>query len=115
VQGARIAHSYVTRIRVAIWARDAAAAAHYTALALAQPSGHKNLAGTARHEPLLADARKAGIDLAIAASKFEASVFGGRTKAVTRGVATPVHERLTACADAASRADCVYCGTIGCK
>jgi hypothetical protein len=115
VQGARIAHSYVSRIRVAIWARDAAAAAHYMALALAEPSGNKILAATARHEPLLADARKAGIDFAISRSEFEASVFGSRTKAVTRGVATAVargvatavHERLTACADAASRAACV--------
>jgi hypothetical protein len=115
VQGARIAQSYVCRIRVAIWARDAAAAAHYMALALAEPSGNKILAATARHEPLLADARKAGIHFAIARSEFEASVFGSRTKAaapgvstaVARGVATAVHEPLTACADAASRATCV--------
>jgi hypothetical protein len=107
VQGARIVHSYVIRIRVAIWARDAAAAAHYTALALAEPSGDKILAATARHEPLLADARDAGIDLALARSEFEATVFGSRTKQVAPSEATAVHARLTTCADAASRADCV--------
>jgi hypothetical protein len=100
--GARIAHSYVSRIRVAIWARDGTAAAYYTRLALAEPSGDKILAATARHEPLLAEARKAGIDLAIAPSELEGSVFGNRVK--TGASASQMHERLAACPDAASRA-----------
>jgi hypothetical protein len=104
MHGLRIAQSYASRARVAIRARDATSASRYAALALAEPGGEKVLAVTARGEPLLAEARKAGIDLALAPTEFEASVLGTDRSASHDPQAARLHDLLANCPTTPARA-----------
>jgi hypothetical protein len=74
---ARLSWLYEARARVAIRARDQAAALRFAELAtrdLQGGTGHRVLQ---RHARMLEEARRAGIDLELAQSGFEDSVLGG--------------------------------------
>ncbi|HKP62298.1 MAG TPA: protein kinase [Polyangiales bacterium] len=116
MQGLRIAQSYARRALIAIWAGDAASASRYAALARAEPGGEKVLAVIAQGEPLLAEARKAGIDLALAPTEFEASVLGtAHSAALDYQVANSndVFARCPTAADRAARALELVCELAG--
>jgi hypothetical protein len=104
MQGMPMAQSYVTRARIAIWAQDAGAAARFAALASGEPGGDKVLATVVHNEPLIAEARRAGVELALAPSAFEISVFGNSTATPESPLANQLREALRRCADAEARA-----------
>jgi hypothetical protein len=103
IRGLGMAQSYVTRARIAIWARDAAAAKHFTALAAAEPGGDRLLAIAVNDEPLVAEARRAGVELTLQPSAFEVSVLGSTPAAQSNPQAVRLRETLLGCPDAATR------------
>jgi hypothetical protein len=104
VRGLFLAQSYVIRTQIAIAAGDAAAATHYAALVLAEPGGDKLLSQAAQREPWLAEARRAGVDLALAPTAFEVSVFGTNRSATWSPEAERLRGALAACSSAEQRA-----------
>ncbi|HKU40585.1 MAG TPA: protein kinase [Polyangiales bacterium] len=103
MRGVIVAHCYVTRVRIAIWARDAAAVARFTASAAAEPGGEKVLAAALSGEPVGAEARRAGVELALGRSAFESSVLGSVPAPAASPQASKFSEALLGCADAAAR------------
>ena len=85
---ARLSWLYEARARVAIRARDEAAARSFAELAtrdLQGGAGHRVLQ---RHARMLEEARRAGIDLQLAQSGFEDSVLGGARASERSVIAT---------------------------
>jgi tetratricopeptide (TPR) repeat protein len=74
---ARLSWLYEARARVAIRARDGAAARQYAELATRDFQGGPGHRVLQRHARMLEEARRAGIDLELAQSGFEDTVLGG--------------------------------------
>jgi hypothetical protein len=71
---------------------------------MSEPGGERLLTQAAQREPLLADARRAGVDLALAPTQFEASVFGATKHAVLGPEAIRVRAALSSCTSSEARA-----------
>jgi hypothetical protein len=103
VRGVFLAQSYVIGTQIALSARDAAAATNFAALAMSEPGGARLLTQAAQREPLLAEARRAGVDLALAPTQFEASVLGTTKYTAVSPEAMRLRAALAGCAGAAAR------------
>jgi hypothetical protein len=104
MHGLLLAKSYMIAVRIALIAGDSAAANRFAALAAEEPGGQKLLAFALRHEPVFADARRGGLELALTPSVFEVSAIGTTSPGRTGSVAMTVREKLASCRDSHSRA-----------
>ena len=78
-----LAQSLEVRARIAILAKDAAAATHYARLTTEKLAAVSGSASLAKRKRLLEEAEHAGIDLGIPLSEFEATVLQGRRPPAT--------------------------------
>lgn len=104
LHGLSLAASYEARARIAIWARDAAAATQYATLSVRERGRAAGSVSGTQVEQLIEEARSAGIEIALQPTDFEVSVLG-----VTRSAALDPHtariaEAFDACASATERA-----------
>jgi hypothetical protein len=83
------------RARVAISARDAAAATHYTRLATEEAAAAGGTASLATRRRLLDEAERAGVDLSVPLSEFESVVLQRKRPSVAARLPTHVLTSVT--------------------
>jgi hypothetical protein len=105
VIGLSLAASYEARARIAIWARDADAAARYASLSVRERGGPSASAAAPRVVRLLEEARGFGLDVELELTDFEASVLGTTRASTTSAAPDPASRCLDGCATAAQRAE----------
>jgi tRNA A-37 threonylcarbamoyl transferase component Bud32 len=76
IMPSRLLLDYEARARVAIWAKDSAAAERFTALAASHSRAAHPAAVSARHGRLQSEAKQAGLEFEVPMTAFESSVLG---------------------------------------
>jgi len=94
VMGLQRAATHAARAQIAIHARDTATARAHVLLAVQARGGESSDAAWAYIAPLLSEARKHDLDLALGASQFEASVLSAGARASRARAATPAIRAL---------------------
>jgi hypothetical protein len=103
VSGLALAASYEARASIAVGTRDASAAAHYVGLAMRERRAGNPRAAGVQIEPLIEQAKRAGLALELEPTDFEASVLGASSSQAPQAETTRVREALDGVASRSQR------------
>jgi hypothetical protein len=111
-----LAEDYEARARVAIWAKDAGAAAHFARLAGRLYGAERGAKSIAKRESLLDEARRAGLALDLPLSEPEAATIRSRQPSALHARQAQIAAELAPLPDASARALrslVLLCGSCG--